>query len=305
MGQRRPSSLTSISERVSAAAPAAPYLGLVAATLAISCSAILIRFAQSPPLVIASYRMLFAVALLAPVLLATRWSRPARLDRADVGALVASGLCLAAHFGLWTASLGFTSVASSVVFVSTHPLFVAAAEVLILHRGVPRIGWVGIWLTVLGGLIIGYGDLQLAGPALTGDLLAIAGAIALVGYLLIGRRLRQRLDFLSYSTSVYVVCALGLALASIAFGGNLTEVYSNDWRLFLALAAVSTVGGHTVFNWTLRHLPASVVATSFVGEPVGASTLAWLALGEAPSAFALSGGLVILLGIYLTARYAC
>jgi drug/metabolite transporter (DMT)-like permease len=135
-----------------------------------------------------------------------------------------------------------------------------------------------------------------------GDLLALGGALAMVGYLLLGRRLRQRLGFLSYSTPVYLIAWLGLLAWTTTSGEDVRAFPPTDLVWFVALAVFATIGGHTVFNWALRHVPASVVAATLVGEPVGSAALAWLILGQAIGPLVALGGAIILVGIYLAAR---
>ncbi len=278
------------------------YGALAFAVVSVSFSAIFIKLAQAPSLVIATNRMLASLVLLSiPTLLHGR-REVARLGRRDLLAIAVSGLFLAAHFGLWTLSLAYTSVASSVVFVTTHPVLVALLEWLWLHQPLGWKAWLGIVLTVLGSVVVGANDLQVGGVALVGDLLALAGAGALVAYLLIGRRLRQRLGFLSYSTPVFFVCWLGLLAWTTASGQDVRAFPATDLVWYVLLALFATVGGHTVFNWALGHVPASLVAVTLVGEPVGAALLAWVILGQALTPLVVLGGAVIVAGIYLTAR---
>jgi drug/metabolite transporter (DMT)-like permease len=280
-----------------------PNLALVVAVLGVSSSGLLIRLAESPSLIIATYRMLLVTGLLLPLLLVTRRLDVASLGRPELIRLALAGTFLAAHFGLWTTSLEYTSVASSVVLVSTHPVFVALAEVIWLARAIPTSAAAGIALTVLGGIVIGFSELLQGGTSLLGCALALGGALSMVGYLLMGRELRAHMDLLGYVTSVYGVCATVLLLTSVVAGAPLA-VPARDIPIFMVLALLPTICGHTVFNWTLRHLPASVVATAFLGEPVGASVLAWLFLGEVPSLATVAGGSVILVGLFLTLRSA-
>ena len=278
------------------------YVGLGVAVVSVSFSAIFIKLAASPPLTIATNRMLASLLLLALPTLVTGSRQLAGLRRADLAALSVAGVCLAAHFGLWTLSLAYTSVASSVVFVSTHPVFVLLLEWLWLRQPLARVAAVGVVLTVLGSLVIGGNDLQVGGAAGWGDLLALGGAVAMVGYLLIGRRLRQRLGFLTYSTPVYLVAWVGLLAWTTAGGEDVRAFPPSDLMWFVALAVFATIGGHTVFNWALRHVPASLVAATLVGEPVCSAALAWLILGQAIGPLVAIGGAIILLGVYLAAR---
>jgi drug/metabolite transporter (DMT)-like permease len=277
-------------------------LALSVAVVGVSFSAIFIKLAQSPALVIATNRMLVAwVLLLVPTVLGARGRRKA-LGRREIAALGSSGLLLGVHFGVWTVSLDFTSVASSVVFVNTAPLWVALAEWGWWRRAPGGLVWGGIVLTLAGSALIGSHDLQVGGAALWGDALAVGGAVAMAGYLIVGRRLRQRLDTLTYCTAVYCVAWLTLLAWTTATGADVRAFPSSDAVWFVALAVFSTLGGHTLFNWALRHVPAGLVAVVLVGEPVGAAVLAWLILGQPVGPATALGGALILAGIYLTAR---
>jgi drug/metabolite transporter (DMT)-like permease len=278
------------------------YAALASAVVAISFSAIFIRLCQAPAMTIASNRMLAAVLLLLP---ATLWLDRHHLQgwtRSQVLYAAASGAFLAVHFGLWTVSLDYTSVASSVVFVTTHPIVVAVLGFVWLREPLSRETLIGIGLTMLGSLLIGLNDLRVGGQALWGDVLAVGAAAALVGYLLIGRRLRRNLGSLSYSLVVYAACWAGLLAASLLGGVQPWAFPAQDLPLYLALAAVCTLGGHTVFNWALRHVSAAVVAVAFVAEPAGAAILAWALLGEGMSLLTVGGGSLILVGVALAAR---
>lgn len=277
------------------------YVGLVIAIVAISFTAILIRLADAAALTIATWRMVVTVLLLLPALFAFERPGLMALTAKDLVYCALSGMFLALHFALWTVSLDYTSVASSVVFVSTQPIFVALFAHFLFQEKLTFGVVGGIALTLLGAVLIGIHDLQVGGESLLGDLLATGGAVALVGYLLLGKAVRNRQGFLLYSVLVYSACALGLAVIGIFLNTPLLSFSQRDLVLFLALA-VATLGGHTVFNWVLKHLPASVVAVSFVGEPAGAALLAWLILGESLGVLTAVGGLAMLAGIYLAAK---
>ena len=282
--------------------PINPYFGLLAATIAVSFSAILIKDSRVPALVIATYRMVFTSLLLLPFLRRTHLARIRALEGKSRGLMVLSGLLLALHFAFWTASLSYTSVASSVLFVSIHPALVAAGGAAVLGERPSRRAVIGILCTLLGSGVIAGGDFRLGGQALLGDGLAALGAVVFAGYLVIGRGVRQVLDNISYSIPVYGLCAGFLAGLAVGFRQSLIAVGSRDLLDFLALAVVCTLGGHLLYNWTLRYLPAAAVSISFLGEPVGASLLAWLLLGQQPAATSAGGGAIVLAGIWLTIR---
>jgi len=292
--------LSSVTTRVPAAIN--PYLVLTVAMLAVSCSAIFIKWSTAPPLTIAAFRMGIATLCLAPFVHAARRAQLRAIDLPTAGLIVLSGILLALHFGFWTASLEMTSVANSVLFVNVHPVLVAALAWPLFGERTSRLGVLGIGLTLAGSTIIAGGDLRLSGMALRGDLLALLGAVVFAGYLLIGRGARQRLDVISYSVPVYAICTLTLLGLSFPTGQSLLAVGGRDLLVFLALALVCTLGGHLLYNWTLRYITAAIVSTSFLAEPVIAALLAWLLLSQRLPVSTLLGGVVVLGGIRLTAR---
>jgi drug/metabolite transporter (DMT)-like permease len=278
------------------------YAGLLLGLLSVSLSAIMIRLAQAPPLIIGAYRLTFASLILTPLALGLQRHELAQFHRRDLLLALLSGLFLGLHFAGWIASLSYTTVASSVVLVSTTPLFVGLFSRIFLRQSMGRLMWYGILVSVLGGVVIGYGDLALAGQGMWGDLLALSGAVTGSAYLIIGRKLRQRYSLLAYITPTYWTAALVLIGFAWLNGDAFLGYPTRTWGLFLLLAIGPQILGHSSLNWTLRHLSPSVVAVSTLAEPILSALFAFLLLAENPSMLELVGGAVILIGIYISIR---
>ncbi|MFB6285019.1 MAG: DMT family transporter [Candidatus Bipolaricaulia bacterium] len=275
---------------------------LLVAVGVISAAAILIKLAEAPAIIIAAYRLGVTGVLVGPTAFALRRSELRDLDRQDWLLSLASGAFLSLHFIFWISSLQLTSVASSVILVTTNPIFVGLGSVFILRERLPRALIGGIVLVVLGGAMIGSGDLSLGGRALTGDLLALLGGIAHSGYLLIGQRVRAKMDALSYIAIVYgmaaVLTLIAAALSGMSFVGYPTMTYV--WMVLLAIGP--QIVGHSSYNWALRYVSAAAVAVLILGEPVGASILAFFILGEGLTWWKVVGGVLVLSGIYLATQ---
>ena len=280
-----------------------PNLAMLVSIVAVSTASILIRWSAAPPLAIASYRLLFATIILLPFYIRSGGIRKLRESpRNDALALMAVGVVLALHFASWITSLSLTSVASSVIFVHADPIFVAAVSHFVFKERINRGTLLGIVVAFAGATIIAIGDAGIGEANLYGDLLALLGAVMLGIYILAGRRLRQSLDLVSYVTPVYAASAVVLILGSVVTGTRLATFPPREYILFIALAVVPMIFGHTVYNWALRYVKAPVVSISLLGEPVGATILAFLFLNEAPSTLALIGGGITLAGIYQCVR---
>ena len=264
-----------------------------------SFSAIFIRIAGSDPGTIVWLRMSFATALLAP------WAwHELRRGRATFSgnhrlAVLVSGLLLGGHFLLWTASLQFTSIASSVLLVSTHPLIVAPLGRRLLGDVITRRAGAGLALTLLGTGITAAGDFRLGRQALFGDALALGGAVCLAGYLLVGRGVRNTVGVAGYSALVFAVVA-ATAVAATGASGSLHVPSGRTVVVCLALAVVCTIGGHTGYNWALRYVPAATVSVAFLGEPPLTSLLGLALLASVPPLTSVAGGVLILAGLALT-----
>lgn len=290
------------------------------AILAVSTSSILIRFAQAeaPSLVIAALRLTFASLLLAPLVWRRYRDELKSLGRGEILLGILSGLFLAAHFATWITSLEYTTVASSVVFVCTGPLWVALLSPLLLGERLSRAAIVGLGIAILGGAMIGlaeacvwddglrcsdFGQI-LRGRAMWGNFLALTGAWAVSGYLIIGRKLRARrsMSLIPYIFMVYGVAAIALIVTMFAAGQSPLGYPAPTYGWIFLLAVFPQLIGHSTYNWALRYLPASFVAVTTLGEPIGSAILAFFLLKETPTVIVISGGVLILTGIYLAAR---
>lgn len=263
-----------------------------------SISAILIRLSEAPPLTIAAYRMLFAFLMIAPFAL----PRMRRLGGRDLLLGVASGAFLALHFATWITSVTLTSVASATVLVSMHPVIVLVGSVLIL-REKPLPGVTGlIGLALAGTVLLSWGDLRSGVGDIGGNLLALAGAAAVAGYMLLGSSLRRRVGALQYNALVYGVAAVILFPLARLFGAPLAPFPLREYLIFAGLAFFCTILGHALFNWALKYVRATFVSTSILLEPVFATVMAIFVLGEIPSILTLLGGVVVIGALYGIAR---
>jgi drug/metabolite transporter (DMT)-like permease len=295
-----------------------PLLVVLLGILAVSTASIFIRQAQqeAPSLVVAAYRLSLATLGLLPFAYGKRKEIQAFSCKQWLLALGAGGI-LAFHFAAWITSLEYTSIASSVVLVTTTPLWVALFSPLFLKEHLNRAAVFGLVVALVGGTVVGMSEacslstsgLECSGfqgfwsgRAALGNFLALFGAWMAAGYMIIGRRLRPGLSLVSYVFVVYGVAALVLlGLVGLA-GLPLTGYAPTTYMWFAALAVIPQLVGHSSLNWALRYLPASFVSVSLLGEPIGSIILAFIFLAESPTSMELAGGVLILMGIFLASR---
>lgn len=300
-------------------APAVPpQLGLGIGLLAVSTASIIIRFAQNDgaaSLAIAAYRLTLASLFVLPLALWRGRAELHALSRRGWALASVSGVFLGLHFGLWITSLAYTTVASSVVLVSTAPLFVALIAAVFLRENISPPLAAGMSVATVGGIIVGLSDACTArgcppvseflrGPAFFGDALALAGAVAIALYYSLGRRLRASMSLVVYIGLTYGAAAMVLGVAALGLRVPLTGYAPQTYFWFLLLALMPQLVGYSALNWALKYLPATYVSVTVLGEPVGSTLLAMFLFGETPSWLKVIGGALTLVGILIASRRA-
>jgi len=278
-------------------APAPPphVVGVLAvAVLAISSAAVLVR-AIGPavhPLALAFWRTLGIAVLLAPAV--------RRVSRRDAARIALAGVCLAGHFATWFGSLQTLGVLRSTVLVCLGPLWTGFLEWTFLRRRPSAIFFVGLLLALPGIALLTGSD---PGPdSLQGDALALLGGMLGAAYLVLGRSVRARVGIGTYASLVCAAAAAALAPAVVLAHVPLVGFAPRTWALIAALAVGPQLLGHNGFNYALRWLPAATVASVTILEPVGATVLAAIFLGERPGPLAILGGVLAVAGVYGATR---
>ena len=293
---------------------------LLVAIAAVSSAAIFIRLAQGQgalSIVIAAARLVIASLILAPLALTRYRPELKSLSRREWGLAMLSGFFLALHFATWITSLQYTSVASSVVLVTTTPLWVALLSPLVLHERVSVPALIGLLLALGGGIVVALSDsctwqagvlacpsfqTFIAGKFFLGNFLALFGAWMAAGYMLVGRKLRVKMELIPYIFVVYGMAALVLVVIMLGMHANPLGLPTMAYLWLLLLALVPQLFGHSIFNWALKYVPASFVSVTLLGEPIGSTILAFIIFQETPGAFKIAGAVLILIGIWLAAR---
>jgi len=295
-----------------------PSLKLIIAISAISTASILIRVAQVnlSTIVIATWRLVISSIILLPIQFRKKIKETQKLNSFSFSIALLSGILLGLHFLSWIYSLSLTSVASSVVLVTTTPIWVALLSPFFLNESVNKKFFLGLVISIIGIVLITYGpmlsnqDIFRLNPRslvnifnyASGNFFALLGAFSAAGYMIAGRFLREKLSTISYISLVYSIAAVFLVFISIYLHAPLFRVNISGAVLLLLIALIPQVVGHSLINAALGSLPAALVSTAIMGEPVGSAVLALIFLHEAPSAAEWVGFIVILVGIYFSAK---
>ena len=111
--------------------------------------------------------------------------------------------------------------------------------------------------------------------------------------------MRKRLSLMTYTMVVYSVSSIVLFFYVIVTGASFGPYERQDWVLFLLLAVIPNLLGHTLLNWSIKYLSANVISVSILFEPIGAAILAFFIFNEHLGPSQLLGGGIVILGITL------
>lgn len=282
-----------------------------------SFSSIFIRWSDAPALIIAFYRMFFSALLVLPYFTWQKFYRRTQPEALGSGATarglgserpsdskktillsLLSGIFLAGHFASWISSLQYTSVASSVLLVNTHPVMVYVISRVFLREKSSRRQLFFVILTVLGSAVLSWGDMGKGAGVLLGDFLAVLGALSVGIYMIIGRVVRRSMGVTDYTAFLYTSSAMvllaGVGLAELPLG----PYPLRDFLLFFSLAFFCTILGHSVYSWALKYVSSTYLSLNILLEPIMAGILAFFLFSEVPGVLNGIGAVIVLVGIY-------
>jgi drug/metabolite transporter (DMT)-like permease len=275
-----------------------PYIALGAGILALSLSAMFVRWANAPGAITGFYRFFFSTLLLTPFFI-QRQKHEALIPRSVLVFPILAGLFTACDLTIWNSSLAFTTAANATLLGNTAPLWVALGAWLIFREKISSIFWMGLLLALTGALLIMGGDFLLHPRLGIGDLMASSAAIFYASYMLATQRGRRHIDAFRYTWVAGVSATIGSGVINLILRNSFLGYDTRTWVVFLATAIISQIIGYISISYALGHLPARVVSPTLIGQPIMTTILAIPLLGEVPSVVQALGGLVALAGIYI------
>lgn len=272
-------------------------LPFIISIIVISFAAIFVKWSSAPPTILGMYRMYLACLFLLPMIWIKR-DEFKKISRKNWLLLLFSGMFLGLHFALWFKSLELTTVASSTIILALQPMVALAGVFLVYKERTPLSTILIIGISFIGVVLVGWGDIGTSRAAIIGDLLSFLCVIAVVCYLLIGQNAVKQISHWIYSFCVFLFAGIALTLFNLAANIPMVGYSSREWGIFVLLAIFPTVA-HVIYNWLLNYVDSTTISMSILGEPVGATILAAILLGEKVTGWQLIGGVLVLVGVFL------
>lgn len=263
-------------------------------TLFFSTSPILTRFASELPVAeIAFFRMIIGSFF---ILIAAKAAKvDLSVNKRELARFILYGLVTSFHFLFYIGSVLYTTIAHALSLVYTAPIMITVLVSFLLKEKIPRYKYIGIFLVILGIIILTGFEVKLTPQMVLGDIMALLSALALAIYSVIGRSERKNFPLLKYVFWVYFTCALFLlvwALPSFKIPSSWTS-----WLVLVLLGLMPTTLGHTLYNAGIRYIHPTYANLISTQEVTGGVILGALIFGEVPSISTIAGILVMFLGL--------
>jgi len=268
------------------------FLALVSA----STSSLFARFLPDIPAIsIAFWRMMFGAMIL---WVFSIFRRQNRIPKDQIINIIFAGIFLGLHFACFFIGLKLTTVANAVVLATMGPFFTTLYERLVYKRPLSRKVMWGLGIAFSGVIIIQGGPGGFSGGSFLGNSIALLSSFWIAMTLILAEKIRQTSSTISYSRAAYSIAALTLLVVGGLTGTDFYVSTPSSWGWLLMLGLVPTIVGHNLFNYAIKFVRPTVVASVPLGEPIIASLLVWSFIGEKPGWLIVVGGIVVLTGLY-------
>lgn len=275
------------------------YALLLLGVFACSTSVIQIKLSHTHPAVLASFRLLLAVAALAPL-----FGRDLRLHRTaftrdHLRRCVLPAFVLALHFLSWTYGARLTLAAQATLIVNLAPVAIPFFLHALVGEQITRTEIAGTVVALVGVGLLTARDAFTHTGDLRGNVICFVSMLLFAWYLALGRRNRDFPSLWLYLVPVYCFAGLFCLIGALPWLSSFAFHSAREWTLLAGMAVIPTIIGHSLLNLSLRHFRGQIVSLTNVSQFIFASIMAFLLFREHPAPSFYAASAVVVAGIAL------
>lgn len=283
--------------------PLVPFIALLIGGAALGFTGIFMRFSALNPVASAFWRF----ALAAPLL----WAWALYEQKHDVAngkwidlhrVLVLAGLYFAADMGMFHLSLHYTTVSNATLLLNLAPVVIAFIMWKIHHTRFSPLFLIGMTIALVGAVGLLGASFAKGGSSMWGDAMGLVSAVFYAAYQLLVKAARKHYSSARLMAWISTVTALALLPFALAMPGLFWPPGLIHWVPLLGLALGSQILGQTTIAYASAHLSAAMSSIALLIMPLVGAIAAWILFNEALGPVQLAGGVLLLLGLYLTTR---
>lgn len=269
-----------------------------------ACSIVFIKTSTLHPVLLAAYRQLAAGIILLPLYFIRLKKAGLRPSFPLIRPSILPGLFLGLHFIFWNYGAGMTTAANGTMLVNMVPVVMPFFAYFLFKEVINFPEILGTLLAIGGIVVLGLSDFHLSRETFLGDISCFVAMVFAAAYLALSRRNNKGESIWIYIVPVYLVGGLFTFIISLFFTGPLENVTGKNIFMFLGLACISTIIGHTIFNISMRRLRSQLVTLINLLQILYGALLGFFFFGEVPSRYFFIASPIILAGTVLTILFS-
>ena len=275
-----------------------PRIALVIGIICISIFPVLVRLSLTPGLISAFYRMAIASVIILPYVLITKQLHIPSLKMFLMASLC--GVVFGLDVGVWNIAIQESSATQATLLTNLSPVWVGIGAFLFLKDKPRRNFWIGTVIAIIGMVtLVGYTffinldfDLAFFFAILSGMLYAV--------YMLTSKFVLEETEVLTFMTVSVVSSAVALGILSFTMGQPFSGFSNTGWLVLVIQGIICQLLAWLLISYATKHMRATRVSVSLLGQAILASILAWIFLNETITIQMMIGGIILLFGIRVT-----
>jgi len=285
---------------------AVDVLILVFGSFAGACSIVFIKTSTLDPILLAAYRQLLAVLILAPVFVTALRKSGRKLTFALIRPSILPGVLLGLHFIAWNMGARRTLAANGTLLVNMVPVAMPLFAFLFYREVVNLFEIIGTAVAMAGMVLLGITDFHAGKETFAGDMLCFIAMVLAAVYLALGKKSYKGNgeSLWIYMVPLYFTGGIVCFIVSLFFTGPGENLSLFNILMAGGLAAVSTVGGHTIYNRSMRKLRSQLVTLVNLSQVIFGGVLGFLFFKELPSSMFYFAAPVILAGTVIAVLFS-
>lgn len=275
------------------------YLLLIVGVIILGFSAIFVKWANAPGSVTAFYRILFAIIVISIPVFLNYKKKKIETNRKGIIAALLGGFFFGTDLVLWSTGVQIGGMTNPTLMANTAPIWVGLGAILIFKEKLKFSFWFGLFVALIGTVLVLGQDLNRASEFGTGTILGLLAGFFYGAYYLATQKGREYLSTLCFFWYSAIGSVIAPAIAVLVFRFPFFEYPAFTWINFLALGILVQVIGWLILNYVQGHIPASIIAPTLLGQPIVTAIISFIFLGELFNIYDIIGGFAVLIGIFI------
>jgi len=278
---------------------------LVAGIFFCSTAVIFIKESTEHPVLLAAYRLFVAGIALTPLFIRDYRRQAVRSLAPHVRSAAIPGVLLGLHFISWIIAVRMTTVVNASLIVNLSPIVMPFILFYMIRERITKRELLGTALAVAGLVFLSANDFNISRRYFWGDILCLISMLFLTFYLAIGRKNKHLESIWLYVVPLYYIAGIMCFAVALFFINPIKPYTTKECLLILGLGLVPTVLGHSILNYSVKHIRGQIVSIFNMSQFTMAGVMAFLMWREVPELSFYLTSIVVVTGAILAIERKC